>query len=53
MTDQSAFLKERVWLGWLERAWAPAGSQIRLEPFQVPAGAVSYKKLTLPTKLEV
>jgi hypothetical protein len=44
---KSAFLNERVWLGWLERAGASAGSQIRLEPFQEPAGVPATPRARL------
>jgi len=36
-----------VWLGWMERAGAPAGSQIRLEPFQEPAGGPATPRARL------
>ena len=41
------YLNEREWLGCVERAGVPAGSQIRWEPFQVPAGAPSKPRTPL------
>ena len=36
-----------LWLGCVERAGLPAGSQIRLEPFQEPAGGPAKPRLPL------